>query len=380
MSKLPDQLVTAIRAEAARLKIEPAALMAVAEIESGLVFFVFVNGRNEPLIRWEGHYFDRRLKGATRDAARRAGLADPAAGAIKNPASQAARYAMLTRAFEFGAAEAIESCSWGFGQVMGAHWRMLDYSSASDLMNRARSGVVGQLELMVRYIDKEGLVGALQRRDWAAFARGYNGPAYRKNRYDTKLAAAYGRYAASGPVTDTADLTLSAAGMLRLGSKGARVRELQHLLMRAGYALKVDGDFGPATHKAVREFQTFAGIEVDGVAGPLTMRELERYRQGAADRPGELRAAEVQEVRDGLAGGVGGGVTVEVARQQIESAADRLAYVPGVEWLSAGLAVVAAVLVIGGLGYAAWGWWRSRQTQETPVSLVTDVELLGWPD
>ena len=368
MSKLPAQLVNAIRAEAARLKVEPAALMGVAELESGLVFFVAINGKNEPLIRFEGHYFDRRLKGAARDAARRAGLADPTAGAVKNPASQAARYAMLTRAFEFGAAEAIESCSWGFGQVMGAHWKMLGYSSADELMNRARAGgVVGQLELMTRYIEKAGLVGALQRRDWAAFARGYNGPAYRKNRYDTKLAAAYGRYAASGPVTDTADLKLSAAGMLRLGSKGARVRELQHLLMRAGYALKVDGDYGPATHDAVREFQTFAGLEVDGVAGPLTMRELEQFRQGAADQPGALRPAEVQEVRDGLAGGVGGGVTVEVARQQIETAADRLAYVPGVEWLSTCLGIAAAVLVIGGLGYAAYGWWLSRQTVETPA-------------
>ena len=380
MSKLPDQLVIAIRAEAARLKIEPAALLGVAEIESGLVFFAAVGGKNEPLIRWEGHYFDRRLKGAAREEARRLGLAHPTAGRVKNPKSQAARYAILTRAFEIDAAAAIESCSWGFGQVMGAHWRSLGYSSPAELMSRARSGIVGQLELMTRYIEENRLVGALQRRDWPAFARAYNGPNYRKNRYDTKLAAAYTRHASSGPVTDSADLRLSAAGMLRLGSKGARVRELQHLLMRAGYALKVDGDFGPATDDAVREFQQFAGIEVDGVAGPETIRQLDIFRQGAADRPGELRAAEVQEVRNGLAGGVGGGVTVEVARQQIESAADRLAYVPGVEWLSAGLAVVAAVLVIGGLGYAAWGLWRSRQTQETPASLVTDVELLGWPD
>ena len=34
---------------------------------------------------------------------------------------------------------------------------------------------------------------ALQRRDWAAFAKGYNGTAYRENRYDERLAAAYGK-------------------------------------------------------------------------------------------------------------------------------------------------------------------------------------------
>lgn len=379
MSKLPDQLIHAIRANAARLKIETAALLGVSEVESGLVFFAAVEGKNEPLIRFEGHYFDRRLKGKAREEARRLGLAHPTAGKVKNPKSQAARYAMLTRAFEIDAAAAIESCSWGFGQVMGAHWRLLGYGSAAELMNRARSGVDGQLELMIRYIEKNGLVGALQRRDWAAFARGYNGPAYRQNKYDTKLAAAYARHAASEPLVP--GKLPSAAGMLRLGSKGARVRELQHLLMRGGYALKVDGDFGPATHDAVRQFQQDAGLEVDGVAGPETIRQLDIFRQGAADQPGELRATEVQEVRDGLAGGVGGGVTVEVARQQIETAADRLAYMSGVEWLSTGLGVIAAVLVVGGLAYAAYGWWRSRQTEETPAApALADVDLLEMFD
>lgn len=34
----------------------------------------------------------------------------------------------------------------------------------------------------------------LQRKDWAGFARGYNGPGYAKNRYDIKLANAYKKY------------------------------------------------------------------------------------------------------------------------------------------------------------------------------------------
>lgn len=367
MPKLSSSVVAAATAEARRLGVEPAALCAVVQVESDGTVFARVKGRNEPLIRWEGHYFDRRLKGAAREAARRAGLAHPTAGAIKNPQSQEKRYAMLTRAFEFGAAEAIESCSWGVGQVMGAHWSWLGYSSASELMNRARSGVVGQIELMGRFIEKEGLVGALQRRDWPAFARAYNGKNYRKNKYDTKLARAYGDFARTLPITASSDRTLSAAGMLRLASRGARVRELQHLLVRAGHPVNIDGDFGPATHAAVQAFQRAAGLEVDGVAGPQTMRALERYRQGAADRPGEQALAELPEVRDGVAGGVGGGIAAEVASQQLESVADRLAYIPGLEMIAAGLGVAAAVLVLGGLGYATYGWWRSRQTVESPA-------------
>ncbi|MFA7308428.1 MAG: N-acetylmuramidase domain-containing protein [Hyphomicrobium sp.] len=36
----------------------------------------------------------------------------------------------------------------------------------------------------------------MRNRQWAAFARRYNGPGYRKNRYDTLLANAYRRMAA----------------------------------------------------------------------------------------------------------------------------------------------------------------------------------------
>ncbi|MCY7315094.1 MAG: N-acetylmuramidase family protein [Rubrivivax sp.] len=34
---------------------------------------------------------------------------------------------------------------------------------------------------------------ALQRQDWASFARAYNGPGYAQNNYDTKIAAEYNR-------------------------------------------------------------------------------------------------------------------------------------------------------------------------------------------
>lgn len=57
---------------------------------------------------------------------------------------------------------------------------------------------------------------------------------------------------------------------VRLGSTGEAVRLVQAYSNAFWYALKVDGDFGPATDKAVRAFQKRAGIEVDGVVGPQT--------------------------------------------------------------------------------------------------------------
>ncbi|MGY6709688.1 MAG: peptidoglycan-binding protein [Rhizobiaceae bacterium] len=64
--------------------------------------------------------------------------------------------------------------------------------------------------------------------------------------------------------------------LLRRGSKGAAVRELQSLLNLAGAQpqLVADGDFGPATDRAVRAFQDKFGLVVDGLAGPQTMVAL----------------------------------------------------------------------------------------------------------
>jgi hypothetical protein len=261
----------------------PAALAAIVEVESGGTVFAAVNGRQEPLIRFEGHYFDRRLSGAAQAKARALGLASPIAGKIANPPSQAARWKMLDRAAEIDANAAFESCSWGVGQVMGAHWAWLGFQSVTALVNLCRSGADGQVELMARYIEKAGLADALKRKDWAGFARGYNGPAYAKNRYDTNMAAAFARWSAR--LGAGAPAPAPAEGMLRLGSKGAEVRELQTLLVRAGHAVAVDGDYGPATRDAVKMFQVGHGLAADGVAGPATRAALDRWRQGAAETP-----------------------------------------------------------------------------------------------
>lgn len=348
---------------ATRLGVETAVILAVIEVESAGKVYAIIGKRKEPLIRFEGHYFDRRLSGNARSRARAAGLSNPVAGGVRNAASQEARWRLLNRAIRIDAKAALESTSWGFGQVMGAHWHRLGYASVEELVNTARAGASGQLDLMGRYIEAFALVEPLKRRDWAAFARGYNGPAFESNGYHRKLAAAYRRHSAGS----TTNLTTSADGMLRLGSNGSRVRELQTLLVRAGYALTIDGDFGPATDAAVRNLQKHADLEIDGVAGPQTMRALDQFRQGKNDQPGKRSTKDIPEVRDGLAGGLGGGVAIEIMRQQVMTAADRLSFIPGLEWASSGLSVLAAMMVIGGLAFAVWGWWRSGRTVERPT-------------
>ncbi len=259
-----------IKAVAARLAIEPAALLAIAEVEAAGRTFARVNGREEPLIRFEGHYFDRRLPAGKREEARAAGLAHPKAGAVKNPASQAARWALLARAASIDHKAAHESVSWGLGQVMGAHWEWLGYDSVDALVAEARSGVAGQTALMVRYIEKAGLAPAIRRGDWAAFARGYNGPDYKRQGYDRKIAQACRRYAGDIDPGDEAARPSS----LRRGKRGSDVRILQRLLTKHGHALAIDGVFGPGTEAAVRRFQAQRGLEVDGIVGPRTLEAM----------------------------------------------------------------------------------------------------------
>ena len=62
---------------------------------------------------------------------------------------------------------------------------------------------------------------------------------------------------------------------ISLGATGGAVRWLQRALRRTpNLGLVVDGNFGPVTETAVKEFQQGAGLAVDGVVGPLTWAAL----------------------------------------------------------------------------------------------------------
>ena len=71
-------------------------------------------------------------------------------------------------------------------------------------------------------------------------------------------------------------------GVLKYGSSGPVVKLLQDGLNKnfpkyPGLPLDVDGDFGPRTDTAVREFQRRTGLKVDGIVGPQTRLEFAKY-------------------------------------------------------------------------------------------------------
>ena len=83
--------------------------------------------------------------------------------------------------------------------------------------------------------------------------------------------------------------------VMRYGDKGWDVAALQFLLQRAGHGPgRADGLFGPLTRAAVVRAQEAAGIGVDGLAGPVTIRSL---RTGAGGDNGEAPTGPVRFLR-----------------------------------------------------------------------------------
>lgn len=171
------------------LGVPCAAIQAVAEVESAGAGML-PDGR--PKILFERHVFRRLLlekRGKVDDLP--ADLVNSVAGGYSGGAAEHDR---LARAANIERECALQSCSWGAFQIMGYHWKLLKYPTLQAFINAMYRGDAAQLEAFVRFIQaNSALVKALRALDWAAFARGYNGPGYAINNYDKKMAAAFSR-------------------------------------------------------------------------------------------------------------------------------------------------------------------------------------------
>jgi hypothetical protein len=263
------EIVMAVKAAALNHKIEYEALLAVIEAESAGVPFWDIGGQKKPPVRWEGHYFHQRLSGEKLDRAVKQGLASPKAGAVANPRNYTERYALIENAKKIDEQAALESVSWGLGQVMGAHWKHLGYKSVQAMVASANT-VDGQIDMMVRFIVKheKGLVALIKQHKWEDFAYYYNGPA-NKVVYGKKIRDLYNKYT---------------KGSVSKVNRDAII-QMQQMLNKVGsYNLALDGIMGDTTKAAIRDFQMRNGLKVDGVYGPITQETLEAaYRKKVSD-------------------------------------------------------------------------------------------------
>jgi peptidoglycan hydrolase-like protein with peptidoglycan-binding domain len=89
------------------------------------------------------------------------------------------------------------------------------------------------------------------------------------------------------PITSKQTTAAMPAAAVELGlrDRGPAVSDLQQALNQAGANLTVDGDFGPRTEQAVREFQKEHGLKPDGIAGPKTMAALAEAQPQSSAAP-----------------------------------------------------------------------------------------------
>lgn len=90
---------------------------------------------------------------------------------------------------------ALKSASYGSFQIMGENAELCGYPGAQSMLSSYNNGgEAEQLDSFCRFVKSTGLDDELRAKNWAAFARGYNGTGYKLNKYDTKLEAAEKRF------------------------------------------------------------------------------------------------------------------------------------------------------------------------------------------
>jgi len=185
--------VADIHAVADMAGIDRAALRAVLSVETGGSGF---DKSGRPKALFERHYFYKFIKDdpVLLDEAVAAGLAYPKWGERPYPKGSDAVYAEIESAYEMRPSAALMATSWGLGQIMGSNWEMTGADSVDEMVRQAMESETNQLHHMIGFIKSAGLLDKLKAKDWAGFAKGYNGPAYAKNAYDTKLAGAYANF------------------------------------------------------------------------------------------------------------------------------------------------------------------------------------------
>ena len=190
-----------------------------------------------PMILFERHIFHKQTRGKF-DATH----PDISSSKRGGYAGGAAEYDRLSQAVALNRTAALNSASWGLGQVMGFNSKLAGYASVDAMVAAMVDSEDAQLAAMANFLVATGLKASLVSRDWAAFAKGYNGPDYAKNQYDAHLAASYARF--SGGFLP--DLLVRQAQVL-----------LTFLKLNPG---GIDGVPGKQTRSAVVRFRESAGL------------------------------------------------------------------------------------------------------------------------
>lgn len=172
---------------AEELGVEKAAIMAVARIEAGAAMQGFwapgvpvANFSQSLFSKYKAKVSGRKIPDGTVPSGLKGyGLKE---------------WTALVNARKSNADAADMGTYWGMFQICGAHYKLCGCKSVEEMVELMSHSEVMQLELFARFIKNSGMLPALRAKDWKTFARKYNGPAYAKRKYHTRMAAEYEKY------------------------------------------------------------------------------------------------------------------------------------------------------------------------------------------
>jgi N-acetylmuramidase/Putative peptidoglycan binding domain len=222
-------------------------VMSVLSVETaGCGFF----SDRRPQILYERHIFHRLTNGKFDDG----DISDANPGGYG--ASGAHQYDRLSAAIALDQTAALQSASWGIGQVMGENFEPAGFGDANSMVQSMTQNEDQQLAAMCKFLLSRKLHLSLRTHDWTTFARGYNGPNFAINQYDKRLNGEFQK--------------LSSAGIPDLVVRAAQLY-LTYLGLHPG---PIDGVAGLRTLSALTQFQTENHLPVSNSIDADTVTQL----------------------------------------------------------------------------------------------------------
>lgn len=172
------------------IRCDVAAIRAVDDVESNGKGF---GDDGRPTILFEPHVFSRLTN--HRFDATYGGVSYPKWGTKPYPKTQKERWDQLLFAANLDKDAAYQSASYGRFQIVGFNFAACAFSTVHDFVAAMSRSERDQLFAFVQFVLFNHLDDELREHRWGDFASRYNGPSYKSNSYDTKLAAAYARHA-----------------------------------------------------------------------------------------------------------------------------------------------------------------------------------------
>lgn len=170
------------------LGVEIAAIKAVVEIEAGKNMKGFW-APGIPVINFDRTMYLRfRSKAADKTGAK--GEKVPAG--LTGYALQ--QWTQLINARKENAQGANLGTFWGMFQIGGFNYKMCGCKTVDEMVKLMAYSELEQLELFATFISNSGMLADLRNKNWAGFARKYNGASYARRGYHTRMAAAYARF------------------------------------------------------------------------------------------------------------------------------------------------------------------------------------------